>query len=76
MFSKRHYEAIAHVINCRILTKHYNAEQRTAIRSVADNLSDMFKDDNPRFNQKKFEDACTAGLKLAGEPSDKGTPDA
>lgn len=48
LFQKRHYEAIAKVLNLDPYT-------------VPAALADMFKKDNPNFDREKFLDACRKG---------------
>jgi hypothetical protein len=48
MFSKRHYEAIAKVIR----------EAENSKYAVAEELAQVFQEDNKRFNFRKFAIAC------------------
>lgn len=51
MFTKKHYEAIAFVLN--------DARQAKAKPSgVVRRLADLFQDDNPHFNRRRFVEAC------------------
>ena len=52
LFSTRHYEAIAAVIE-RELPMYYQS-----IRDVAYRMADLFAGDNPRFNRERFLKAC------------------
>ena len=65
-FNKRHYEAIALVMQSTHPTK-YGWEQTTANHqwnSSVDNLADMFRKDNPLFNRDRFLCACLPGANV------------
>lgn len=46
MFTKKHFEAVAHIL------KEADAED------LAAHFADIFEQDNPRFNRKRFMAAC------------------
>lgn len=50
MFSKQHYEAIAHIIN-----RHNDTISKHALTRE---LADVFEPDNERFDREKFLVAC------------------
>lgn len=50
--TKKHYEEIA-----RILKKHSSANY-CSFGVLAEDLADYFLQDNPRFDKKKFFEAC------------------
>jgi Fe-S-cluster formation regulator IscX/YfhJ len=55
--TKKHYEAIAQVINDEIRPYSPEAVQSTTY-NVINNLADYFADDNPKFNRERFLEAC------------------
>ena len=50
MFTKKHYEAIANIIN--------HHEDKISKYSLTRELADLFDQDNERFNREKFLVAC------------------
>ncbi|KKM93864.1 hypothetical protein LCGC14_1203930 [marine sediment metagenome] len=56
MFKKRHYEVIARVLNSHHLhpTRLHVADSDIVLDRVIEDFVAMFKDDNPRFDRKKF----------------------
>ena len=50
MMSRKHYRAIAEVID--------EMEVRVSTIKLVERLADVFADDNPNFNRKKFREAC------------------
>lgn len=59
-FAKRHYQAIATVIQSEAARAH-TAERRTAVEDMAFSLGQMFAKDNPQFNRALFDQACIPG---------------
>ena len=58
MFTKQHYKAIAEIIRQAL----YNSDLSTPqYKGVVYDFADYFAGNNPRFDRKKFLDAC--GLK-------------
>ena len=58
MFRKRHYKAIAQLLNTHT-HHHHPARQQTAysdlvLHRVIEDFAAMFGDDNPRFDREKF----------------------
>jgi len=53
MFTKRHYVAIAEVLQANQPGKHY-AARRIHHRCIVDQLAHMFTQDNPRFDWERF----------------------
>ena len=59
MFTKKHYKAIAEIIENRAGINNYvYAEERTHALSIANDLADYFAKNNPRFDKDKFLEAC------------------
>jgi len=64
MFCKRHYEAIAAILNEALKRERYVEERSTVgdgeniVMHIREDLADLFEADNERFNRKKFEEAC------------------
>jgi hypothetical protein len=62
MMSKKEFEAVAEIlrINSRLISysEDFNNGAYYAGRSIARELSQLFKQDNPRFDAEKFLSAC------------------
>lgn len=58
-FERRHYEAIADVINDTLFHTSLEVTERFGVSALAEDLALMFRDDNPNFNREKFIDRCT-----------------
>ena len=62
MFTRRHYEAIAHVIALEhtfVKARPVNRDEaHFTIRRVTASLARMFQRDNPGFTSVKFREAC------------------
>lgn len=61
MFMRQHYKAIAEIIKIEkahhsVFTGHHPAQM--ACNEIASKLSDYFSEDNSRFDQQKFLEAC------------------
>jgi len=57
MMSRKNYKAIAKVVN----REYHNTEDmgcRHGMKELILNLMDVFAEDNPRFDNIKFENAC------------------
>lgn len=65
MFTQRHFEAIAEVINAELNTEQSQVGKR-AVRNTAIRLAGLFRQHNERFNREKFYAAC--GLNAEGNP--------
>lgn len=52
MFAKRHYEAIA-----RVMQSAHGHDWQT----IREELSDLFKSDNSQFDRERFDRACIPG---------------
>jgi hypothetical protein len=71
-FSKRHYQAIAQVMqDSRIEQEQFglhDSKQQSAVNDamevVCDELADMFFDDNPLFKRDLFMQACQPGANV------------
>jgi hypothetical protein len=57
--SKKDYVAVANVLNGYYAAASDNKDQQLGIKLIADSLSGVFADDNPRFNRDRFMDAVT-----------------
>ena len=55
--TKKHYEAIAEVINNEIRPYGVNAVSQMTY-DIIDGLCDYFQTDNPNFNRELFLEAC------------------
>ena len=71
MFSRRHYEAIAHALRNARPEKHWDANKHAQFLITVDRLSNAFAEDNPKFNREKFLAACY----MTPEKSEKFKPD-
>lgn len=60
MFKKRHYKVIAQVLNSHHQhpTRRHVEDSDVVLDRVIEDFTAMFKDDNPRFDRKKFMDAA------------------
>ena len=62
MITKKHYKAIAEIINSEYRrydnTSEDDTEAKLAIKYIVINLTTYFALDNPLFNHQKFTDAC------------------
>jgi len=68
--SRKHYEAIAKVFAGDYATAANDGERRKVV-GIALSLSDVFQQDNPRFDRVRFLQACgltkqDAAISLAG----------
>ena len=61
--TRKHYAKIADLLNVMSDKYKENAEARRVIFSVAVMLSDLFADDNPRFDRERWWAACKVYLK-------------
>ena len=52
-FVRRHYQAIAKVIGDELLLG-----DKPTLEAVVGNLCEVFATDNPKFDAKRFRDAC------------------
>jgi hypothetical protein len=57
-FQRRHYAAIAAVIEHRFAAEHPASGERWVVDAVADDLCDLFASDNPSFDRDRFLRAC------------------
>lgn len=60
-FQKRHYEAIADALRKARIDANGNTDALYGIGYVQANISDVFADDNPRFDGERF--AQAAGMR-------------
>jgi hypothetical protein len=60
-FATRHYEAIANAINERARTELLYSDASLGIAAVINALAVLFKNDNPKFDEKRFRAACWRG---------------
>jgi hypothetical protein len=58
MFQKRHYEAIAGAVRRAHIELDCDLAYTDAIRCVANHLACVFRENNPRFDEARFLDAC------------------
>lgn len=62
MFTKKHYKAIAEIIENRVgdgfTGEDYDRGWHDAAKSIAAMLADYFAKDNSRFNRERFLTAC------------------
>lgn len=61
MFTKQHYEAIAKIIKQEIeWSESYQTEgvRTNTCKHIALDLAQYFESDNPRFDRKRFLEAC------------------
>lgn len=52
--TKRHLEAIAEIIS----QNRFEGSRKEACRSIAEDMADMFAEENPRFDREMFLTAC------------------
>jgi len=60
-FKKRHYKAIAQLLNSHHLlhpTRSYVEDSDIVLDRVIEDFAGMFGEDNPRFDRKKFMEAA------------------
>jgi len=60
-FAARHYEAIANTINERVRMELLYSDASLGLAAAINALVVMFKDDNPKFDEKRFRAACWRG---------------
>lgn len=62
MFTRRHFEAIAEIIrsNSNIVgeSNSFDKGAKYGGACIAQDLSDLFKEDNPQFDESRFFQAC------------------
>lgn len=58
VFQARHYNAIADTISLEYQNPRLYPDEKAAIMRVIYSLADLFKDDNPNFNEEIFIKAC------------------
>ena len=60
MFKKRHYKAIARLLETHHLhpARPHVADSDIVLDRVIEDFVGMFEDDNPRFDRKKFMEAA------------------
>lgn len=64
MFSKRHYEAIAGVMQEACPLPTWDANKRAEWEVTRSRLADMFAGDNGLFKRGRFERACEPGANV------------
>lgn len=55
--TRKDYQAIAVIISS-LADKYQFDEGRNIVAEIVEDLSDIFTDDNPRFDREKFVKAC------------------
>jgi len=62
MFTRKHYKAIAEIINGGLPNRggDYESGYNNSRRDIAYCLADYFEQDSSRFDRQKFLDACDA----------------
>jgi hypothetical protein len=83
-FAKRHYEALAQVIQSLALSHNElsndELDELVSVRQgIANDFANMLAKDNPRFDRARFIQACIPGnnVRVATKPAEdvsKGTP--
>jgi hypothetical protein len=57
-FTRRHYVAVAYIINRRYRCFEADSSAAHAVDWMADDFCDLFASDNPRFKRGRFLIAC------------------
>ena len=78
MLSKKHYEAIAGIVNgLPIAQPTYPRDPAILLRSyrheLVEHLAAYFSDDNPRFDRERFITACESSVNSAERQHQTGT---
>lgn len=55
-FTRQHYNAVAKIIANHM--KHADGATEIVLNTIANDMADLFKDDNPRFDKGYFLTAC------------------
>ena len=55
-FTRQHYEAVARILKARRVNA--SGESELILNTIANDLADLFKDDNPRFDKGFFLNKC------------------
>ena len=64
MFCKRHYEAVAEVMQEAWAKAEQDADRQAQCGLIERLLSEMFHRDNPQFNRTRFLHACVPGANV------------
>jgi hypothetical protein len=64
MFSKRHYEAIALVMQDSMPEAHWDPNKRAQWIVTRDRLAETFRRDNYLFKEERFKAACERGANV------------